>query len=252
MKAQVTLTVSESKRLIARGVAALDVVQDKMHQGMIMVSTGTTNAYVLEELLGERFDKRTYVTGRITPAGKAGTGSPRPWPKENRPDAVLRDGRLVPELDRYSAVKVMQAGDLFIKGANALNYERGLAGVWVGGEGGGTIGRTLGYIIARRLHLLLPVGLEKCLPYPIEQAATAVGAEDEELGSMVSLFPVWGQVFTEIESLRTLAGVEAIPCGAGGIAGAEGAVSLLLRGDGDAVRAAMGVVEEVQGEPAFG
>jgi hypothetical protein len=246
MKAQVTLTVSESKRLIARGVAALDVVRQKMRRGIVMVSTGTTNAYVLEELLGERFDKRTYVTGRFTPAGKV-----LDWPKTNRPDAVFRDGRLAPELNRFSAVKVMQPGDLFIKGANALNYERGLAGIWVGGEGGGTIGGTLGYIIARRLRLLLPVGLEKCVPYPIEAAAAAVGAEEEALGSVVSLFPVWGQVFTEIEAFRALADVEAIPCGAGGIAGAEGAVSLLLRGDGDAMRAAMGIVEQVRGEPAF-
>jgi hypothetical protein len=246
MKAQVTLTVSESKRLIARGVAALDMVREKMRRGIVMVSTGTTNAYVLEELLGERFDKRTYVTGRITPAGRK-----LDWPRETRPDAVFRDGQLAPELDRYSAVKVMKPGDIFIKGANALNYERGVAGVWVGGEGGGTIGGTLGYIISRKLRLLLPVGLEKCVPYPIEAASAAIGEEDESLGGVVSLFPVCGQIFTEIEALQTLAGVEAIPCGAGGIAGAEGSVSLLLRGDAEAVRAAMGIVEEVQGEPPF-
>lgn len=246
MKAQVTLTVSESKRLIARGVAALEAVRARMSRGIVMVSTGTTNAYVLEELLGERFDKRTYVTGRFTPAGKR-----LDWPSEVRPDAVFRDGQLAPELDRYSAVKAMQPGDVFIKGANALNYERRLAGIWVGGEGGGTIGGTLGYIITRKLRLLLPVGLEKCVPYSIEAAAAAIGAEDEALGTVVSLFPVWGQVFTEIEALRTLAGVEAIPCGAGGIAGAEGSVSLLLRGDAAAVRTAMGLVEQLRGEPPF-
>ena len=246
MKAQVTLTVSESKRLIARGVAALDVVRARMRQGMVMVSTGTTNAYVLEELLGERFDKRTYVTGRFTPAGKK-----LDWPRDLRPDAVFRNGQLAPGLDRYSAVKVMKPGDIFIKGANALNYERGLAGIWVGGEGGGTIGGTLGYIITRKLKLLLPVGLEKCVPYPIEAASAAIGQDDETLGHIVSLFPVYGDIFTEIEALRTLAGVEAIPCGAGGIAGAEGSVSLLLRGDADAVRAAVAMVEEIQGEPPF-
>lgn len=246
MKAQVTLTVSESKRLIARGVAALDIVQARMRQGIVMVSTGTTNAYVLEELLGERFDKRTYVTGRFTPVGKK-----LDWPKANRPDAVFRNGQLAPELDRFSAVKVMEPGDIFVKGANALNYERGVAGIWVGGEGGGTIGGTLGYIITRKLRLLLPVGLEKSVPYPIEAASAAIGEEDESLGGVVSLFPVCGDVFTEIEALRTLAGVEAIPCGAGGIAGAEGSVSLLLRGDTDAVRAAVAIVEDIQGEPPF-
>ncbi len=246
MIAQVTLTVSESKRLIARGVAALDIVRARMQRGIIMVSTGTTNAYVLEELLGERFDKRTYVTGRITPAGRA-----LEWPSANRPDAVFRDGKLAPDLDRYSAVRVMEPGDIFIKGANALNYERSIAGIWVGGEGGGTIGNTLGYIITRKLTLLIPVGLEKCVPYPIEAASGAISEETETLGPVVSLFPVHGRIFTEIEALRTLAGVEAIPCGAGGIAGAEGSVSLLLRGDADAVRAAMALIDGIRGEPPF-
>lgn len=246
MKAQVTLTVSESKRLIARGVAAHETVRAKMRRGMVMVSTGSTNAYVLEELLGERFDKRTYVTGRITPHGKA-----LEWPKANRPDAVFRDGQLAPELDRFSAVKVMGPGDVFIKGANALNYERRVAGIWVSGEGAGTIGGTLGHIIRRKLYLLLPVGLEKCIPYPIEAAAEAIAAEDESEGNVVSLFPVHGHIFTEIEALATLAGVEAIPCGAGGIAGAEGSVSLLLRGSAEAVRTAMKAIEEIRGEPPF-
>jgi hypothetical protein len=246
MKAQVTLTVSESKRLIAKGVAALDAVRAKMRHGIVMVSTGTTNAYILEELLGERFDKRTYVTGRITPTGKA-----LDWPKANRPDAVFRDGQLAPDLDRFSAARVMQPGDIFIKGANALNYERRVAGIWVSGERAGTIGGVLGYVIRNKLHLLVPVGLEKCVPYPIEAAAEAIAAEDESLGEVVSLFPVHGHIFTEIEALAALAGVEAIPCGAGGIAGAEGSVSLLLRGSAEAVRAAMRAVEEVRGEPPF-
>ena len=245
MKAQVSLTVSESKRLIARGVAALDIVRAKMRQGMIMVSTGTTNAYVLEELLGERFDKRTYVTGRTLPYGKK-----LEWPK-NRPDVVLRNGQVAPELDRFSSVKAMQAGDIFIKGANALNYERGMAGILVGGEGGGTIGGTLGYIITKKLRLLLPVGLEKCVPYPIEAASAAIGEEDETTGNIVSLFPVQGQIFTEIEAVRTLSGAEAIPCAAGGIAGAEGAVWLLIRGEAEAVRKAMAIIEEIRGEPPF-
>lgn len=242
MKAQVSLTVSESKRLIARGVAALDVVRAKMRRGMVTVSTGSTNAYVLEELLGERFDKHTYIVGQVTAQG-LGTR------KATRPDAVFRDGQLVGDLDRFSSVKVMQPGDIFIKGANALNYERGVAGIWVGGEGAGSIGGVLGHIIRRKLRLLVPVGLEKCVPYPIEAASAAIAEEDESAAELTSLFPVHGHIFTEIEALAALAGVQAIPCGAGGIEGAEGGVVLLLRGDGDAVRAAARIVEEIHGEP---
>ncbi len=247
MKAQVTLTVAEAKRLIARGVAALSDVRAHMQRGIVVVATGTTNGYVLEELLGERFDKRSYVTGRYTPAGKT-----LGWPKARRADAVFRDGKIDPGLDRFSSVRAMQAGDIYIKGANALNYERGLAGISVGGEGGGTIGAVLGYIAVQKLHLLLPVGLEKCVPYPIERAAAAIADDDEALGHVVSLLPVYGSIFTEIEALRTLAGVEAIPCSAGGVAGAEGATSLLLRGEAEGLRRAMGIIEGLRGEPPFG
>lgn len=47
MKRQFVLTVSESKRLIAKGVAALPEVKRAMEEGMVVVATGTTNAYVL-------------------------------------------------------------------------------------------------------------------------------------------------------------------------------------------------------------
>ncbi len=246
MKAQVTLTVAESKRLIARGVVALGEVRTRMQRGIVVVATGTTNAYVLEELLGERFDKRTYVTGRYTPAGKT-----LDWPRGRRADVVFRDRRIDPALDRFTSVRAMQAGDIYIKGANALNYERGLAGIRVGGEGGGTIGGVLGYIAVKKLHLLLPIGLDKCVPYPIERAAAAIAADEEALGSVASLLPVHGHIFTEIEAFRALASVEAIPCSAGGVAGAEGATSLLLRGEADGVREAMGIVEGLRGEPPF-
>lgn len=246
MKAQITLTVPEAKRLIGKGIAAHPVVQQRLRKGTVVVCTGTTNGYVLEELLGERFDKRMYVTGKITAPGKKLS-----WPEEKRPDAVFRDGVLDPTLDRLTALPTMQAGDVYIKGANALNYERGLAGIWVAGQAAGTIGRAIGHIVRQSLYLLLPVSLEKCVPYPIEEAAALVNDADETAGDVVSLFPVHGHVFSEIEALRTLTGVEAVPCGAGGVSGAEGSTSLLIRGDAAAVRKAVELVEKLRGEPAF-
>ena len=165
MKTEVNLTVAESKRLIARGVAQLPMVRDRLHKGVIMISSGTTNAYLVEELLGEHMDKRSYVTGRIKPAGKQ-----LRWPKL-RHDVVLRDGQLDPSLDHFSAIEVMEAGDIFVKGANALNYRKGVAGVLVGDRRGGTIGGVIGPIIARRIRLLIPVGLEKEVAFDIEQVA---------------------------------------------------------------------------------
>ena len=245
MRAQVVLTVAESKRLIAKGVAQLDIMQDRLQEGVVMISSGTTNGYIVEEVLGEPMDKRSYVTGRIKPAGKQ-----LRWPKA-RQDVVLRNGQLDPSLDRFSAVDVMEAGDIFVKGANALNYQMGVAGVLVGDRRGGTIGGVLGSIIARKIHLLIPVGLEKEVAFDIEEVARYIGESGDGEAKVTSLFPIRGIIFTEIEALRTLSGVEAVQAGAGGIAGAEGGVWLLLQGTEQQVKQALEVVEAVQGEPPF-
>ncbi len=244
MRAEVVLTVAESKRLIAKGVAALDYIQEKMHKGIIVVTTGSTNGYIYEELTGQKIDRRAYLTGRTTPA----KATPA-WDVKPLPDLVLVDGRPDPTLDRFSALERMSSGDVYIKGANALNYAAGVAGVSIGHPRGGTLGGALGTIVGSKLRLLIPVGLEKEIPFDIEEAAALLAEPDERLGTVHSLWPVRGHIFTEIEALETLCGVEAIPVAAGGIAGAEGAVRLLLVGSEEVVKRAVALVESIQGEP---
>lgn len=244
MKAELVLTVSESKRLIARGVAKLDFIQEKMREGVIVLTSGGTNAYIYEELTGQTIDKRAFVSGRTTPA-KA-----RPeWRVERLPDLVLVNGSPAPQLDRFSALEKMTAGDVYIKGANALNYMAGVAGVSIGHPIGGTVGGAIGAIIGKKLRLLIPVGLEKEVPYDIEESSALIAEPDDTLGVVHSLWPLKGIIFTEIEALWTLFGVEAVPIAAGGIAGAEGSIRLLLMGDSEPVREAKSMIESIQGEP---
>jgi hypothetical protein len=54
----VSLTVSESKRLIGKGVAQADFVRRAMEEGTLAIGSGTTNGYVVEEITGEPFDKK--------------------------------------------------------------------------------------------------------------------------------------------------------------------------------------------------
>ncbi|HIE50186.1 MAG TPA: hypothetical protein EYP85_00380, partial [Armatimonadetes bacterium] len=146
MQASVVLTVAESKRLIAQGVAAWPSVQRALQEGLVIIATGTTNAYVVEEILGKSINKAAYVTGRTIPATVDATGRfPKPMP-----DVILQRGEVVEGLDRFTAVKQLQPGDVFIKGANALNYERKIAGIAVGHPEGGTVGAAYGPLIARR------------------------------------------------------------------------------------------------------
>jgi hypothetical protein len=129
MKRQVVLTVAESKRLIAKGVAALPDVNRAMTEGMVVVSTGTTNAYVLEELWCKRIDKRRYRSGITTPDTPERKDEPQ---KDPIPDVVFKNGEVAEDLDRYNAVGHMGTTDVFIKGANTLDYLNNVAGVLIG------------------------------------------------------------------------------------------------------------------------
>ena len=60
-----------------------------------------------------------------------------------------------------------------------------------------------------------------------------------------------GTIVTEIEALEILCGVKATLYAAGGIAGAEGGVWLLLEGTKEELDNAMKLIESVQGEPPF-
>jgi len=244
MKAEIVLTVSESKRLIAKGVASLEYIRDKMERGIIVVPSGSTNAYIYEELTGTEIDKRAYLAGRTWPAAR----QPQ-WDVQPIPDLVLVDGKPDPSLNRFTALERMQAGDVFIKGANALNYNAGVAGVTIGNPTGGTVGGALGQIIGRKLRLLIPVGLEKEVPFDIAEASALAASDQEQFGTVLSLFPIHGEIFTELEALALLFGVDAIPVGAGGIAGAEGGLRLLLLGEPADVRDAVEFLETIQGEP---
>ena len=247
MKAEVILTVAESKRLIAKGVAKLDLIQEKMQEGIIVLAWGGTNAYVYEELTGQTIEKRRYMTGRVTPAK-----GPRLRRDDPLPVLVLVDGEPAPDLDGSSALEKMEAGDVYIKGANALNYNLRVAGVTIGRGTGGTVGRALGTIIGKKLRYLIPVGLEKEVPFDIQEASALLAEPDEYIGKVCSLWPVQGIILTEIEALGVLCGVEAFPVAAGGVAGAEGGVRLLLVGDSESVERAVALVDSIQGEPPLG
>ncbi len=58
MKAQISLTTSESKRLIAKAVKEHPKVKNALENGIVAIALGSTNAFVAEEILGERLKKR--------------------------------------------------------------------------------------------------------------------------------------------------------------------------------------------------
>ena len=246
-QAQVVLTVAESKRLIAKGVAQMPIVKAALSKGIVSIAKGTTNGYVAEEILGRPIDKMGYTLGMVYPAKHKGAMRS----KQRLDEITLRNGKIVEDMDVEDAAEEFKAGDVFIKGGNALDYQRKVAGVMIGAANGGTTGKAMRYVIARRAHLVVPIGLEKLVYYDIRDISRMLRENVTSLNWVPSMWPLEGHIVTEIEALRILANVEATLVGAGGVGGAEGAVRLLLRGRSENVRKALDVVAGIQGEPAF-
>lgn len=239
-------TVSESKRLIAMATASLPLVKQAMELGTIAVAKGTTNAYVVEELLGGKIDKLAYVLGKTLPQ--------RLEPLLVFPgvamDLVLKKG--VPaEVSVVEAVHFMCESDVFIKGGNVLDYSKGLVGILTGAPGGGTIGRTIQTINHNKVNLVLPVGLEKCISSDIHYVKTELDKGAIWQNAPLRLIIVKGIIITEIEALQILTGVNAIQISAGGIGGAEGSVRLLLKGSEDKLQLARELIRVIHREPPF-
>jgi hypothetical protein len=231
--------------LIAKGIAALPEVIEAFKTGMVVVATGTTNSYVLEELWDKKIDKRRYRSGITTPREPERLKEPAETPIN---DVVFRNGTPDASLDRYNAVEHMKKGDVYIKGANTLNYIDNVAGVLIGSPTGGTVGAVLGNIIGKGITLVLPVGLEKLTFEDINTLHLLASEEDFEGPRM---WPLTGVIITEIEALEILTGVEATLYAAGGIAGAEGSVRLLLIGTEEEVNTALALCNEIKGEPRY-
>jgi hypothetical protein len=248
---EAVLTVAESKRLIAKGIANHPDVLRALSEGIVVICKGTTNAYVVEEILGKQIQRTDYVTGCVVPSRREG----RSPVSAKLPDVILERGQIVEGATTKDIVAKLKAGDVFIKGANAINYERAQAALLIGHPTGGTIGAAIGVLVARRVKLLVPVGLEKNIPgdlYDVaEQMAQADTAGDKDAKAIPAYWPLPGEVFTEMEALRLLSGCDVIQTAAGGIAGAEGAVRLLIEGNEDQVRNARRLIGVIQGERPF-
>jgi len=241
------LTVAEGKRLIAKGVANLPQVQAALKNGVVIICRGTTNTYVAEEILNTDFEHGPFTTGKIYPAQNAKTvptGEPIT-------EIVLIDGKWDKEISFIEALENLAPGDVVIKGANALDYENKLAGVCIGARDSGTTGKFMPYVVARKAHLVIPIGLEKQVTTDLLTLSAKMQQPVETIGYVPSMFLLNGIIVTEIEALKTFADVEVFDGASGGIGGAEGAAWLIARGSKKEVQKALEVIEAVQGEKPF-
>lgn len=228
MQTSLVLTVAQSKRLIAKAVIQMPGVKRALSEGMVAIGRGTTNAYVVEEILGKPIPKGEYAAGRTLPPGVPGEWLGR----GEYAEVVLKRGEPLEGVTAVEAVAQMGPGDVFVKGGNALDYQRKVVGILIGHPTGGTIGATYGTIVSRKIDLVIPIGLEKLVCEDIMSLSRASRrADDHPAARAVPLFPMTGTIVTEIEALEVLCGVTARLLSSGGVAGAEGAVWLLVEGE---------------------
>ncbi len=246
MKAQITLTVAEAKALIAEAVAGLPDVKMALMEGRLLLKGGTTVSAVARHLLGEELR----ISGRVSPRGTKATSG-----RSERPHSILVEKGQIKNIDDSfgEAVKTLRSGDVVVIGANAIDAS-GRAAMLLGSPLGGNVGQGLAGIMSQGCRVIIACGLEKLIPGSIDEAIRAAGIHSSvwSMGMAAGLTPLTGEVVTEQKALEMIAGVNCTVIGAGGIAGAEGATTMVVEGTPDEVKMAVQAVLRLKGAPLAG
>ena len=240
------LTVSESKRLIAKGIAANKDVKDRLENGIVIITLGTTNTYLAEELAGLSAPRESFVTGRIFPSSKEDFARGM----KRQSEIVLMKGKPA-DISYADALARMNAKDIVFKGANMVNYAKRQAAVCVGAPDGGTVAKLRKYTDEGKGRWIVPVGLEKETTQDLFEIQKITNGDIQRGKGTVRLNVTQGNIYTEIEAMKEFADVDVHVTAKGGVDGAEGGVSLLICGTKAEVEKAENIVKQLQGEPAF-
>ncbi len=261
MFAQVTLTPTESKKLIAFAVAEMDVVKNALADGIVAMHPSSSTYFVAETIIGQRPKTNVWLCGAIVPKAacveKSVFEGPHSvaMPGGYRPQGfghsmVIEKGVLTQGTPLEETLGRMKTSDVYIKGVNALDIQ-GNVGILIGsGAKGGTISKVVAAHKEKPFNLIFPVGLEKLIPISVKEAAAAARGKKNEysMGISCNMLPCdQGTVVTELKAFQLLSGVTATPIASGGVGGAEGSVTLVLQGEKEQVLKAIQYAERSKG-----
>lgn len=221
---QCFLTVNDGKWLIAEAISQMPAVKKAFGEGTLVLKGGTTVSCVAEKISGEplrisgRNTKRGAVSGKVTTE----TAHTMLWKNgvmenlDNRVDEVLL---------------TLPQDTVLVIGANLIDSD-GNAAMLAGAPGGGLCGRSTSILTAEGFHVIVAAGLEKLTVGSVKDALQTAKRKgiDSAWGMSCGLFPVVGEVVTELEAVKILANVEVAVIGRGGIQGAEGGTLLQIWG----------------------
>jgi len=241
MLLQVTLTVSEAKRIIAMAALALPEMKKAMESGKVLLKGGTTVSLLSEKITGQKLG----ICGRISLRGTKGP----PDMNLEFPHSVLFEGGKAIDVDDIFEDAALSLGkdDIFVVGANAIDTE-GNAAMMAGSPLGGEPGRVMGALIAEGTNILILAGLEKLIPGRIVDAARACGRKKIALsfGMAVGLIPILGRLITEVEAVQILADVRTTVIGRGGVCGAEGSTTMVVEGEKKSLRSIYKIISAIK------
>jgi len=169
MKASAVLLPHASKRLIARGVAAHPLVAHAVAKGSVVITLGTTNAYVADELLGKTIDHGAFAAGVIDDRWNINARI------SEAKEIVIRGGAMV-EVEAGELLSSLGPDDVVIKGGNALD-PFGTVGVLLASAVGGTVGRYVAPALARGVPIVIPISVGKSIHASIADLALEMGAK---------------------------------------------------------------------------
>ena len=239
MIAQVVITVSKAKRLIARAIYELPEVRSAIACGKVVLKGGTTVS-AIAELFGLSPLK---ISGRIAVDGLRGSVKTITEPHNViYAQGVWRNA----DVTLVEDMGALGPNDVVIIGANALDTH-GIAGMLTGAESGGIAGKAFNAAYTEGVPVIIAVGLEKLIPGSVLEASRKAGRKkvSKSMGMAVGLLPLYGRIVTEQTALEILTGVSATVIAAGGICGAEGATTLLIEGLTEQVEAALHLVTKI-------
>ncbi len=246
IRIQVTLTVSEGKRVIARAIASLPEVRKALEKGKILLKGGTTVSAVAEELAGRPLK----ISGRISPRGTRGTINKT---LQGHCLLLMAGKSEIVDHNLKEVIETLKPGDVVVIGANAIDLD-GNAAMCIGAPLGGLPGEALGGMMGYGAKVLITAGLEKLIPGRISASIRAAGrnAMTQSQGMAVGMVPLIGQVFTETDALKALAEVACTVIAKGGIDGAEGSTTLVVVGEGSEVSKVVTLINELRNSQVSG
>ena len=158
MKATVTLTPEESRRLIAWAIVEMDLVKSAMKKGIVALTLCTSSGYIAEELLGDKIDMTLYCCGYIHKDGWCYM-PPESRVGPNTGELLFKNGKPIfltfPKRSISDYISEMGPEDVIVKSGNVRDLE-GRVGCLLGDPDGGEAGRYLPHILGKGIPLIVP------------------------------------------------------------------------------------------------